>query len=403
VRIFNAELDFGAGFAGQVVWVNGLGTGWDGTFATGIASARTWGLDGPRAPSVILIRAAGSGMVKVKALEPSGTVVTSQTLAGAWGAFELSPGRGYLAAQLASVNTQQSAVFRVSNGQMVWQGSAWLSGFSPDDRRLVYFPSGTSYKLPNVVDLQTGAEIAATSALITSPAITTFQLLAVLDQRAVISTSWQNYGMLLWTVDWQGRVAPFKSDMPMFVSETLQAFDPAGTKAAWSRTGNGTGGASGDLGAFEIDLATNASTSWSGPDFSCFGRPGQIAFRIAGNAVQSCNCGDGTCRDIATLPVLPRDWVPRLRVSADRRTVVVIYEWQSAMAPTNPPEILCLRASGEVIARVPWGMADMDETGQMLLVHGPLGPMASQIGIVNLVAGTATWIDRALRAMIVYE
>jgi hypothetical protein len=191
--------------------------------------------------------------------------------------------------------------------------------------------------------------------------------------------------------------------MPMGVSETLQAFDPSGTKAVWSRAGNGTGTAPADPGPFEIDLGTNASTAWSGPDFSCFGRPGQIAFRITGNAVQSCNCGDGTCREIAALPVLAREWVPRLRVSVDRRTVVVTYEWMSAMAPTNPPEILCLRASGEVITRVPWGMADVDETGQMLLVHGPLGPMASQIGIVNLATGTATWIDRALRAMIVYE
>src|SRR5262245_10463942 len=39
VRIFNSELDFGAGFGGQVIWVGGLGTGWDGTFHTGIGSA----------------------------------------------------------------------------------------------------------------------------------------------------------------------------------------------------------------------------------------------------------------------------------------------------------------------------------------------------------------------------
>ena len=403
-RDLSPHLDFGAGFGDRIIYIDGLATAWGGIGGARIDGPGTPpGLDQPRTPSVILIRAiADTGdVVKVKALEPSGAIVMTQTLAGAWNGFEMSPGRGYLTAQLSTTETLTNAVVRVSDGHIVWQGSVGLSGYSPDDRHFVYFTPGTPYRLPSVVDLTTGAEIASTTTLIPSGDILALQLLAVLDQRAVINLSWQTYPDLLWTVDWQGKVTPFKSDVPMQVIETFRGVDPTGTKAVWSRTG--TGGSSGaDLGAFEIDLATNASTTWSGPDYSCFGRPGDIFFKIAANDVQSCACGDGACRTIATFPAVSDSrWHPRLHVSADRQTVVVGFDWNSQQVVVNPPEILCLRASGEVNMRLPWGRVTLDETGQLLLLGKQ--PAPSQTGIVNLVAGTVSWIDQLPRTAIVYE
>jgi hypothetical protein len=407
VRDLSPQLDFGAGFGKRIVRVDGLGTAWDeNEWSVISATGAPRGVDEPLTPSVILIHATATGgdVVKVKALEPSGALVTSQTLSGAWNGFDMSPKRGYLYAHVFSDNdTQANGVIRVSDGQIVWQGRSGWFGFARDERHFVYFPPGTS-RLPTVVDLATGAEVASTSTLI-PPDITTFGLLAVLDGRAVISAGWQNHGTLLWTVDWQGQVTPFRSDIPMHVSESLQRFHPTGTKAVWSRGMDGTGSPpSAELGAYEIDLATNASMPWSGPDYSCFGRPGEIAFKLAGNMVQSCACGDGTCRDIAAVPaVSDARWTPRLYVSANRRTVVVGFEWISAQAPVNPPEVLCLRASGEVITRLPWGMVKLDDTGQLLLISSAFPATTPQTGIVNLVAGTVTWLAQSPRALIVYE
>ena len=200
-------------------------------------------------------------------------------------------------AQLSDGNTETDAIVRLSDGKIVWQGSAGTSGFTSDDRRFVYFPSGISH-LPFVVDPATGAEIDSTSTLIPSPDITTFELLAVLDTRAVFTASWLTYGVL-WTVDWQGKVTPFESDVPMQINDILQGFDPAGTKAVWSRQGIGTGT---NLGALEIDLASNGVTPWNGPDFSCFGRPGEVFFKIVANDVQSCACDGRNLSDHRHLP-----------------------------------------------------------------------------------------------------
>ena len=115
---------------------------------------------------------------------------------------------------------------------------------------------------------------------------------------------------------------------------------------------------------------TTARTTWDGADFSCFRRPSEVAFKIVGSALQSCACGDNTCTTIATLPAVPQSgWLPRLLVSADRRTVVVGYDWGLNSLPTSYPEIVALRANGDVIGRFSFGFAELDDTGQLLLIR----------------------------------
>ena len=253
---------------------------------------------------------------------------------------------------------------------MVWRGWSASGGFARDDRHFV-FVAGNLADLPHVIDLMTGAEVVATSTQIPPIAPVSIGIDAVLNGWAVFRAQWNTYGLLLWTLDWQGRVSRFGPDMPMYVDDYLQGFDPAGTKAIWSRQTNGGGGQPATyLGAFEFDLATSTSTSWTGSDFSCFGRPGQIAFKIAASEVQSCACGGSTCTTIATLPAPPEvGWIPYLLVSSDRRTVVVITTGSLSRIPNSYPEVLCLRAGGEVIARVPWGLVTLDDTGQLLLIR----------------------------------
>jgi hypothetical protein len=127
-------------------------------------------------------------------------------------------------------------------------------------------------------------------------------------------------------------------------------------------------------------------------------------FRIVGSAVQSCSCGDGTCHAIATLPVVSEGgWSPRLLVSDDRQAIVVAYDWPLNRQPTSYPDLVALRASGDVIARIPFGFAQLDATGTLLLtIPFGSGPHSTQVGIANLVAGTVVWIDRA-SAAIIYE
>jgi hypothetical protein len=413
VRDYLGQLDFGSGFGARSVWVDGYGMPWDVPSTLVIFSpVAPRGLDEPLAQSVILIRSAATSgdVVKIKMVGAGGALVGAQTLSGKWEAFELSPKRGYVHALALdrTAASRTSAVIRLSDGRVVWQGFASEAGFARDDRHFVFLP-GTASELPHVLDLATGAKIASTSTQI-PPDHTGVSLgiNAVLNDRAFIRASWDSYGELFWAVDWQGRVTKLGADMPMYVSEYLRGFDRTGARAILSRQHNGGDGRTDYLGDFEIDLGTNVVTPWSGPEFSCFGRPGEVAFKIEAGAVRACACSDGTCRALATLPTVPTTpgvlagWSPRLLVSADRRTVVVTYEWQSQIAPGSFPEILCLRASGEVIARLPWGLAELDDTGQMLLIRPWGGPM-SKLGIANLVTGTVTLLDPAQKAVIVYE
>jgi hypothetical protein len=413
VRDYRGELDFGSGFGARSVWVEGYGMPWDVPSTLVVASpVAPRGLHEPLAQSVILIRSAATSgdVVKIKMVATGGALVGAQTFSGRWEAFELSPKRGYVYALALdrTAASRTSAVIRLSDGRVVWQGFATEAGFARDDRHFVFLP-GTASELPHVIDLATGAKIASTSTQI-PPDHTGVSLgiNAVLNDRAVIRASWDSYGELFWAVDWQGRVTKLGADMPMYVSEYLRGFDPTGARAILSRQHNGGDGRTDYLGDFEIDLGTNTVTPWSGPEFSCFGRPGEAAFKIDSGAVHACSCSDGTCRALATLPPVPTTpgvltgWSPRLLVSADRRTVVVTYEWISQIAPGSFPEILCLRASGEVITRLPWGLAELDDTGQLLLIR-PFGGPISNLRIANLVTGTVTVLDPAQKAVIVYE
>jgi len=409
VHDYSAHLDFGAGFGARSVWrEDGPGTSWDANAPSGAfwSPPPANGFDQAPMASALLISAATTAgdHVSVKAVRADGTLIGSASLSGAWNAMQLSPRRVYIAAQGQAANPNVNAVFRLSDGQKVWQGSAVTAGFTPDDRHFVYLP-GNVTALPRVLDLVQGAETASTSSQIPLLSGLTLGLYGVVNDWAVLGTQWNGYGLLLWAVDWQGSVTRFGSDMPMAVDETLHGFDPGAAKAVFSRQANGSDGQpTSYLGGFAFDFAAKASTPWNGIDFTCFGRPSEVAFRIVGSTVQSCSCADSTCQAIATLPALTESWVPVLLVSDDRQTIVVDYQWPFQRAPTSFPDILALRASGQMIARLSFGFAQMDNTGRLLVLSSFVsGPHAGQLGIVNLVAGTVVYMDGASGYSIIYE
>ena len=101
VHDYGTQLDFGSGFGGRGIWLDGwLPVNWDGAQPTGAyASAPPpRGFDEPLAASVMMIRAAATSgsTVKVKALRADGSLLATQTLSGTWTAFQISPRRMYL-------------------------------------------------------------------------------------------------------------------------------------------------------------------------------------------------------------------------------------------------------------------------------------------------------------------
>jgi hypothetical protein len=264
----------------------------------------------------------------------------------------------------------------------------------------VFVPgNSTSASLPHILDLAGGSDVASTSTQIPTTGVSLF-LYAVVNDGAVFGTSWGDYNALLWTVDWRGTITHVGPDLPKSSIETLHAVNPAGTKALWSRQMYGTNPPPPEM--FELDFASHGVTTWSGPDSSCFGRPEEVAFKIALTSVQSCACATGVCKTIATLPAMTDPgWIPSLLVTADRKTLVVTYQWPLNRGPASYPEILCFRASGELITRVPYGMARLDDTGQLMLVTP--WPVARRIAIVELASGTTTSVDGGYGATFIYE
>jgi hypothetical protein len=164
------------------------------------------------------------------------------------------------------------------------------------------------------------------------------------------------------------------------------------------------GGQSGYLGAYEMTFASNVTTPWDGSDDACFGRPADRTFKLSGSMLQACNCSNAVCTTIATLPTVAALWTPRLITNPDRRTVIVVYDWNSNSQPANFPDSRCYTAGGQLVATLTYGAVDLDDTGQIVLLRGLTGSTnPGQYAIVDLASGETHWLGNATAATIVYE
>jgi hypothetical protein len=274
----------------------------------------------------------------------------------------------------------------------------------------VYVPIDRSIPV-RVLDLATRAE---TSPALTQPAFATqpgvwVQLVATTKDRAVILTEGVGkFGRLLWAMNWQAKVDRLGPDTPEYTDEYFSTFSPSGGKALWSRQTNGLdGNPIASAGAYQADLTTLASSAWTDTNVDCFERPNRTVFALKGGTttsrvVQACVCG-GACTDIATITVPDGRWIPQLSVSANGSVAVVSHAWGLGSAPTAYPDITCLSLTGQVLATMPFGLAQVDATGQMVLLQEGRQTGQGRLGIVNLATGALTWVGTASRYAIVYE
>jgi hypothetical protein len=344
-----------------------------------------------------LIRAASSpaGTVKARVMTADGQTEKELSIPGAYEAMQLSPRRGYLfaVARGSTDSPTDGIVVRVADGSVIWKGAIAQSGFSHDDRRFLYVPKDRSTPV-RILDLDKGTETtpALTQTAFASQPGVWVTLEAATDDLAVIQTDGvDKFGRLLWTMDWQAKVDRLGSDMPTYTDEYLTTFDPTGGKAAWQRQTNGLdGNPVVSKGSFEMDFATRTTAAFSASSWECFGRPDDLDFIIDNGAVKACVCGTGACTTLTTLPTLEVGYLPSLLVSANRSVVVVKYDWTRNALPTTYPDILCLSATGKLLATVPAAVPEVDATGQLVVVREQRSP--GRVGVVDLSNGTLTWL-----------
>jgi len=402
VRDYRARLDLGSGFTARNVWVDGRLLSWDGPTAShgGNLVGAPRGLAEPLGPSRILIHAQASatGPNKVRVLAPDGEITNEHTITGSWEAFDLSPARGYLYASrhVDAGDTTVGAVIRITDGTIVWQRDVKSAGFARDDSRFIYSP--TDFGSPvRVLNPATGAEVAPTPGQppwATPPNIPYAYVQGTLSNRAMLMVSGNSAdGNLLYSIDWQGIVRRFGSEVPRYSNEYLHAVDPGGNKVLWSRDTNGLdGNPATHVGAFELDFASMMEGPWTGTDYSCFGRPAEVFFTLVGSSLQSCACESGTCTPIATLPALPEvGWLPRVVTNVAKTVAVVTYDWPLNRQPTQYPNLRCFAPNGQLLATVPFGSPEIDETGQLVLLHPSLGT-GWEHAIVDLSRGSVSMI-----------
>ena len=414
VHDYHAELDFGTGFVARNAWVDWRLLRWDGPSDVPPRLDRpARGLSVPLRGSRILLRAEnpGAGRVKVKVLTAAGTVENAFTVDGAWSAFQLSPTRQYIYATTSPIGSayQVAAVLRPADGAVLWQKTVAAAVFAAGDERLVFVPPYDGTSTVRIKNLTTGDEIAPAGSqepFASDPDIA-ISLEAALGERVVLQAAGTVLqSRLLYSMDWQGNIARFGSQTPRFTDEYLHAVDPSGQRVLWSSQANGRDGMSAmHIGTYEMSLVGTAIAPWDGTDEACFGRPTEKTFKLSGTALQSCNCSDGTCATIATLPASPSGWTTTLITNADRRTVLVRPDWLlGSSVPAPRPDILCYNAAGALLATIPWGGAELDDTGQIVLVRGAVGSTnAGQSGVLDLARGEIRWIGAAQSAVIVYE
>jgi hypothetical protein len=411
---YRSELDFGTGFTDRNAWVDWHLLSWDGPTDVpppGLNFPPPPGLAFPLLGSRILLSAenAGTGRVKLKILTVAGTVENAFTLQGAWSGFQLTPARQYVYATIPETPTAApvAAVLRPSDGTILWQKTISYAMFAASDSRLIFIPADRSSPV-RIKNLTTGDEFAPAltqEPFKTEPNIDIF-LIAGLAQRVVIQAAgFALQSRLFYSMDWQGSITRFGSASPRYTDEYIQAFSPTGDRVRWSQVANGLGGGPIEyLGAFETTFAGNITAPWDGSDDACFGRSADRTFKLADGSLQACRCSDRVCTPIATMPVLASPWTARLVTDPDRRTVMVIYDWGANSRPPNYPDIACYSAAGQLLASLPNGAVDLDDTGQIVLLRAATGSTnAGQYAIVDLASGEIHWLGTATAPTIVYE
>jgi hypothetical protein len=344
-------------------------------------------------------------------LTVGGQTAADLTVAGAWESFQLSPKGGYLYANayVPARGVDLGAVIRLADGMTVWRAEIVQSGFARDDSHFFYVPVEPNPPV-RVLNLANGNDLIPSlrqPVFTTQPGVS-LSLVATAGDRAVIQSDGVNeFGRLLWSMDWQVNINRIGTDMPTYTDEYLQGFDPSGEKLVWSRQTNGLDGKPVSyVGAYEVDFAAMTAAAWTGTDFDCYGRATDTSFRLTpgGGAVQACACGSGTCTTIATLPAVDdAGWTPQLIVSANRKVVVVGYAWPLNRLPFSFPEVQCLSATGQLLASLPAGTPMVDDTGQLVLLREPGLGISYRLGIANLATGAFTWLGTPVSAAIVYE
>jgi hypothetical protein len=409
VRNYVLEVDLGSDYTHRAVTAADalMHVKWDDTDPAAAAyfSGSHRGLVEAIQPSRILVQATATtgAASKVKVLTVPGEVAAEHRINGLWDAFQISPRREYLFAvrRLGETGFRHAAVFRVAGGDLVWEGDISNGAITRDDSRFVFVPA--DYSAPVViVELATGVSTTPTPQQVPftmNPGVSLGVEAAVSDH-AVIG-GYGTSGGELWSVDWQGNGRSF--DVPPERSYIfLQRFDAIGSRVLWSRQTNDISPTTPSriLGPYATDLASMTTSSWTGPDYTCFDQPNQIYFRIESGALRSCACSDGACTTIATVPVVT-NWYPRLTWSRDRSVVMVNYDYSLSSTPTMFPSTLCFTARGELLATIVEGWAELDQTGQVVLNRGFF--VNRDYTIVNLVTGNQHSIGGAAWAGFVYE
>ncbi len=400
VRNYVADLELGSDYANRSVAADTLDfLPWDGTeYASAYLSGTNRGLAEAIQPSRIIIRAdATTGTaVKIKLLTVSGAVAAEHPINGAWPAFQISPRRGYLhAVRRLQNDVKHAAVFRVADGDLVWEGDISSAAFTRDDSRYVFVPA--DYSAPvTIVDLATGVSTTPTAQQLpfTMQPGTILGVEAALNDRAVIGGYVTADG--LWSVDWQGNVRAF-DEAPARTDAYFNRFDAVGRRALWSRQ---TQDPPVTASFYVTDLASMMTSPWAGPAGSCFDQPTLPYFTVESGALRSCSCSDESCSTIATIPVVA-NWYPQLTVSRDHNVVMVNYSYFSGSRPPMIPSTLCFTASGELLATIAGGSPELDQTGQVVLNRETYANY--DYTVVNLVTGNQHPLGRAEWAGFIYE
>ena len=187
------------------------------------------------------------------------------------------------------------------------------------------------------------------------------------------------FGRLLWAMNWQAKVDRLGPDMPEYTDEDFGRVQPVRRKGALGppdqhrprrrpdRLRRRLPGGSGDAVVERLDGDVRRLLRAPEPDGTSLLRSGTTTSRV----VQACVCGGG-CTDIATISLPERSrGHAQLSVSGNGSVAVVSFTaWGLGSAPTGPyPDIECLSLTGQVLATLPHGLAEVDATGQMVVLQ----------------------------------
>jgi hypothetical protein len=402
VRNFAGAVELGDEWSERTVAASYYQEPWDGQQGSPVAylAGTTRGLVEPIAPSLVIIHGTGTGdAVKLRVYNLAGDLVAEHVIDGGWESFHESPKHGYLFAVRYAEDSSypHAAVFRMSDASLVWQDHVTAAAFARDDSHFVFTPAELATPV-GIVDLETGAVRVPPGDRLSSDGPP--EIRAAVAGRAIVSGRASGQGRL-WSIDWSGAVHAFGNDRE-YSDDTLESFDGTGTKAVWSRITN-------DLdpmpytfvGSYAIDFEAGTAGAWDGPDYACFERPDAWFFDVVAGALVRCECSDGRCNELASLPDAP-GWTPQVSWSSDRQVVLVRYEWQSARVPEGSPESRCFDAAGTPLTTAPNGSVALDATGRLLLVRTAF-TAGNETFVIDVASGARHSLGQPLRSLIVYQ